>query len=182
MTQTPTPTPAGRFPAEGIDAFEDRFIAAWNSHDPQRLIDLVQPDVVWEDPFVEGGRLVGHEALGDWLRSVWRGMPDLTSESVGAVHVAQDGTSAMGAWRGTGTMTGRLEPPGFAPTNGRVEMTGVDTHWFGADGRLVRVVTVSDAMSVGRQIGAAPLPGSIAERVGVLLQRLAAVRLRRAHR
>ena len=70
-----------------------------------------------------------------------------------------------------------LDPPGFAPTNGLIEMTGVDIHEF--EGNLVkRVHTETDAMAMGRQIGAAPLPGSAGERFGVLLQKLVARRLR----
>ena len=58
-----------------------------------------------------------------------------------------------------------------------IEMTGVDIHEF--EGELLsRVHTETDAMGLGRQIGAAPLPGSGGERVGVLMQRLAARRLR----
>ena len=104
-------------------------------------------------------------------------MPDLIFELNGLLHLAEDGRSVMAAWRGVATMTGPLDPPGFAPTGQRVEMFGVDTHWI-KDGRLVRVRTVTDVMAVARQIGAAPEPGTMAERAGVLVQRLAARRLR----
>jgi steroid delta-isomerase-like uncharacterized protein len=182
MTQT-TGSDAGfdELSGERVEEFAQQFLDAWNSHDPNRLVALSNPDVLWEDPYIEGGHLVGHAALSEWLGSVWRSMPDLTFEIVGNLHLALDRRSAMVNWRGVATMTGELQPPGFAPTNGRVEMFGADTHWF-RDGKLARVLTVTDVMAVGRQIGAAPQPGSGAERLGVLMQRLAARKMRRSSR
>ena len=178
VKQTPDPaTPVDQLSPEAVQAFSLEFLDAWNSHDPQRLLALTNQEVVWEDPFIDGGRLVGHDALEQWIRSIWRAMPDLAFETVGSLHLALDGRSVMSAWRGTGTMTGVLDPPGFSPTNQGVEMSGTDTHWF-RDGRLIHVVTATDVMAVGRQIGAAPMAGTVSERVGVALQRLTARRLR----
>ena len=49
--------------------------------------------------------------------------------------LAADGPSLTFRWRGTGTFTGRMDPPGFAPTNGRIDFTGFDLHEY-RDGRL----------------------------------------------
>jgi SnoaL-like domain len=153
------------------------FVGAWNSHDPQQLLALATENVVWEDPFIVGGTLRGKAALRDWLTSLWRATPDLRFELLGDPFISLDGTRLAFAWKGTGRFTGVLNPPGFAPTNSVIEMTGVDIHEF--EGNLVkRVHTETDAMATGRQIGAAPLPGSGGERFGVLLQKLAARRLR----
>ena len=154
-----------------------KFLEAWNSRDPERLLGLATEDVVWEDPFIQGGSLRGKAALRDWLSSTWRAMPDLRFELVGEPFISLDGTQLAAAWKGVGRFTGPLDPPGFAPTNGVIEMTGVDIHEL--DGELVkRVQTQTDAMDVGRQIGAAPAPGSGGERFGVLMQRLLARRMR----
>jgi steroid delta-isomerase-like uncharacterized protein len=170
-------TGAGISPERARDWVE-RFRTGWNSHDLDRLLALVTEDVVWEDPSIPDGVLHGKPALREWLSSVWTAMPDLEFEWVGEPFVSLDGTRLAAAWKGTGRFTGPLDPPGFAPTGGRVEMTGVDIHEF--DGELLRrVVTASDLMDVGRQIGAAPARGSGAERFGVMMQRLFARRLRR---
>lgn len=167
-------------PPEQLGEYAAQFLHAWNSHDPSRLIALSHPDVLWEDPFIaDGGKLIGHDALRGWLESVWVSMPDLTFEIDGSLHLALDRRSVMVGWPGTGTMTGPLDPPGFAPTHGRVEMTGADTHWL-RNGLLAHVRTVTDVMTVGRQIGAAPAPGSAAERFGTVMQHLAARKMRRA--
>lgn len=153
------------------------FLAAWNSHDPEQLLALATEDVLWEDPFILGGTLRGKAALREWLTSLWRATPDLRFELLGEPFISLDGTQLAAAWKGMGRFTGVLDPPGFAPTNGVIEMTGVDIHEF--EGNLVkRVHTETDAMAMGRQIGAAPLPGSGAERFGVWLQKLAARRQR----
>jgi steroid delta-isomerase-like uncharacterized protein len=155
----------------------DKFVDAWNSHNPERLLELATEDVVWEDPFIQGGSLRGKTALREWLSSIWRATPDLRFDLIGEPFISLDGTRLAAAWKGVGRFTGPLEPPGFAATNGAVEMTGVDIHEF--DGELVkRVQTQTDAMGLGRQIGAAPAQGSGAERFGVLMQRLAARRMR----
>ena len=71
--------PSDPVSAESARAFTDEFLAAWNSHDPERLVALSDPAVRWEDPYIPGGRLDGHDALRDWLAGTWRAMPDLIS-------------------------------------------------------------------------------------------------------
>ena len=163
--------------AEAARDWAGRFLEAWNSHDPEQVLALATEDVVWQDPFIVGGTLRGKPALRDWLTSQWRAFPDLRFEMVGEPMFSPEGRQLAAAWKGTGRFTGPLDPPGFAPTNGSIAMTGIDIHEL--EGDLVkRVHTETDTMAVGRQIGAAPAPGSIGERVGVLMQKLAARRLR----
>jgi len=128
---------------EQVEAFTDRFISAWNSHDPSQLVALSNPDVMWDDDIIEGGRLVGHQALIEWLSAIWWTVPDLTFEIVGNPRLALDRRSATVNWRGTGTMTGERQSPGSAPTNGPVEWFGSDTHWM-RKGKLAHVLTVND--------------------------------------
>ena len=167
----------GGVTAERARHWAAQFIDAWNSHDPDQLLALASEDVVWEDPFIVGGTLRGKPALRDWLTSLWRATPDLRFELLGEPFLSLEGKQLAAAWKGTGRFTGPLHPPGFAPTNGLIEMTGIDIHEF--EGELVkRVHTETDTMALGRQIGAAPAPGSGAERFGVQMQKLAARRLR----
>jgi predicted ester cyclase len=161
--------------------FGPDFVDAWNSHDPERLVALADAHVRWEDPSIDGGSLEGHARMRTWLEQMWRAMPDLTFALDGETHLALGSRSVMLAWTGHATMTGPLVPPGFAPTSRPVRMSGVDTLWF-RDGRLVRVRSHSDLMDLARQIGAAPPAHSVGERAGVLLQRLAAARMRRSAR
>ena len=166
---------------ERATAWVQRYFDGWNSHDAAELLALASDDVVWEDPYIPGGRLEGKPLVRDWLRSIWRAAPDLTFELVGSPFLSLDGRRLAAVWRGRGTFTGPLDPPGFAPTNQVVEITGIDTYDVAGD-VLRGVNTATDTMSLGRQIGAAPPAGSRAERFGVQVQRLAARRQRaRAH-
>jgi steroid delta-isomerase-like uncharacterized protein len=173
--------------AEFARDFAHRFLAGWNSHDPQQLLALSTEDVLWEDPYiVPDGRARGHDAVRAWLHSVWRAFPDLhfsvldadDNEPMSGLYLSGDRTRVAVPWLGVGTMRGPLDPPGFAPTGRRIEQVGVDL-WAFRGGKVCHVRTLTDVLAVARQIGAAPLPGSLSERFGVLLQHLAARRFRR---
>jgi steroid delta-isomerase-like uncharacterized protein len=169
--------------AEFANEFAQAYGDAWNSRDPDRLVALLSEDVRWEDPASPEGGLRGRDAVRRLVESYWRAMPDLEFEWLdgsGSPNpcLSIDRTQVAMPWRGRGTMTGPLEPPGFAPTNGRVEMVGVDVCEF-RGGLACHVRSFSDTAPVARQIGAMPPPGSGGERLGVLLQRVAARKLRR---
>jgi predicted ester cyclase len=155
-------------------AWLDRFVAAWNSHDPEQLISLSTEDITWIDPLIHpSGELQGHAELRKWLTSAWRAIPDLTFRLEGEPLISLDQTRVGAYWIGTGTMTGPLDPPGFAPTGRPLLQTGFDLHTFRGD-RVSHVLTVTDVNAVARQIGAAPAPGTAGEKLGVMFQRVAA--------
>jgi hypothetical protein len=77
-----------------------------------------------------------------------------------------------------GTMTGPLDPPGFAPTGRSMEVEGVDL-WTMRDGRIARYRAFYDLNDLARQLAIAPPAGSRAERAMVRLQRMQAPILRR---
>jgi hypothetical protein len=57
-------------------------------------------------------------------------------------------------------------------------MVGFDVHEF-RDGMVSHVVTTTDVNAIARQIGAAPPPNSLGEKLGVGVQRLMAKRISR---
>jgi hypothetical protein len=76
---------------------------------------------------------------------------------------------------------GRIEPLGFDPTGERLEIAGMDRIEL-RDGKIVRAELCWDMLAVGQQIGPAPPPGSLGERMGVAMQRRTAHRRRRKAR
>jgi hypothetical protein len=70
-------------------------------------------------------------------------------------------------------MTGPLDPPGFAPTNGPVSFETAEFSRI-ERGVLVEHRVVLDMLSLARQIGAVPAAGTFADRVGTRLQHLMA--------
>jgi hypothetical protein len=73
-------------------------------------------------------------------------------------------------WRGTGTFTGVMDPPGFAPTGRRWEQDGVDFQEY-RDGRISTLRVACDMMSISRQLGLMPPSGSRAEQAMAATQR-----------
>lgn len=152
--------------------FVGRWEDGWNSHDPERLLALMSEDIEYEDsawPTV----MHGHAAVRTFLDSAWTAMPDVRFEMVGRPYVGVgDVPSAAFYWRGTGTFTGPLDPPGLAPTGKAVEFYGADFHEY-RDGRVAKLRIVFDNMDVARQLGLLPAAGSRADRASAAAQRVA---------
>ena len=158
--------------------FVRRLHAAVNAHDPDAVAALCAEDVVWNDPAAPHP-LRGREAVRRFHRDVmFRSLPDARIELLEGPHLSPDGARAAVRSRITGTMTGPMEPPGFAPTGGPVAFETAEFWEFDA-GLLARETVLLDMLGLARQVGAAPMPGGVAERAGVWLQRLAARRARR---
>ncbi len=169
--------------AEQVDAgfalhFIERLHAAVNAHDAQAVAALCCEDVVWEDPAApEPFR--GREAVYRFHRDImFRAIPDVRIELVDGLYLFLDCASVAVRLRISATMTGPLTPPGFAPTGGPIEFeTAEFSHFDG--GLLSRHAVVLNMLGLVRDIGAVPKAGSLAERIDVWLQHIAARRARR---
>jgi predicted ester cyclase len=155
----------------------DRLYAAVNAHDPDAVAALCTEDVVWEDPAAPEA-LRGPEAVRRFHRdTMFRSLPDVRIQIIDGPYFSLDRTRAAVRLHISGTMTGPMEPPGFAPTGGRLEFETAEFSHFQGE-LLARHTVVLDMLALARQIGAAPKAGTTAERIGVWLQRLAARRSR----
>ncbi len=151
-------------------------MAAWNACDVNAMAELVTEDVVWADPALpEPAR--GVRAVQEFMRVTCRAFPDLRFGDPVPPHLTARGEQVSWAWTMEGTMTGTVDPPGFAPTGRRMRVDGVDL-WTMREGRIARYRAFYDATDLARQLGIVPPSGSRAERMMVALQRLQA-RLRR---
>lgn len=155
----------------------ERLYAAVNAHDAAEVAALCSADVVWEDSAAPGP-LYGRDAVYEFHRDLlFRSLPDVRVTLVDGPYFAREGGDVAVRLRITGTMTGPLDPPGFAPTGGRLEFETAEFSRI-EDGVLVRHHVVMDMLSLARQIGAAPQVGSALERANVWLQRVRAWHLR----
>jgi steroid delta-isomerase-like uncharacterized protein len=161
---------------EWLGTFVDDYAAAWNSHEPDRLLGLMAPDIVYDDS-AWPTQMHGHEDVRAFLTSVWRAFPDLRFELVQGPYVMPSEPKTAFHWRGTATFTGPLDPPGYAPTGRRAQFEGVDFHEY-RDGKIVRLRIDFDVMDLARQLGLLPAQGSRTERAIAGLQRLG-TRIRR---
>lgn len=159
-----------------LGTFLEQYLAAWNSHDPQRLLALMSDDIVYDDA-AWPAQMRGHADVRAFLDSAWRALPDLRFELVEGPYLMAGKPKAAFHWRGRATFTGPLEPPGFAPTGRAATFEGVDFHEY-RDGRLARLRIDFDLMDLSRQVGLLPAQGSRPEKAMAAVQRLGA-KLRR---
>ena len=164
---------AGAERIEGMDwlrEFGERYQAAWNAHDPDAVAACATEDIVWEDPALpEPAR--GRAEVADFVRATATGFPDYRFTEPGAPAISDDGLVAYVPWRMTGTNTGPIEPPGFAPTGRSFAIEGVDL-WRFRGGMIWRYRGVYDFAEIARQLGLLPGRGGLAERAVVGMQRL----------
>jgi steroid delta-isomerase-like uncharacterized protein len=153
------------------DDFMPRWEDAWNSHEVDRVLALMSEDIEYrDDSWPKPMR--GHADVRELLESTWRAAPDLKTEFLSGPYVIPGEPRAAFHWRTTGTHTGPLEPPGFAPTGRPWELDGVDLHEY-RDGRVCKLRVVFDQLSVARQLGLMPAAGSRPERAMAMAQRSA---------
>jgi steroid delta-isomerase-like uncharacterized protein len=84
--------------------------------------------------------------------------------------VVEQGDRVVIRWTATGTHDGELN--GLAPTGKTVTVTGMTIDRI-TGGRIAESWTNWDTLGLLQQIGAAPSPGGIAEKIGVRFQRAA---------
>jgi len=169
------------------DHVEDQvgtLLTAWNARDLDAFVGLLAPGVYWHDLGMPHPPAIGRAAVRRFAESVLRAFPDFRYSLRGPICVAADGLSCVVPWTMTATNTGVLDPPGVAPTWRRVRFDGLDYMQF-RDGLVTRIETRFDPVEPLEQllqIHLRPAPGSLRERVLVLLQRLRAAWVRRAAR
>jgi steroid delta-isomerase-like uncharacterized protein len=159
-----------------VEDFAQRWLEAWNSHQPDRLLALMADDIVYDDS-AWPTTMHGHGEVRQFLEHTWRAFPDLRFEAVEGPFLDPEEPKAAFYWRGFGTHAGPIDPPGVAATGKQMEIEGADFHEY-RDGKVVRLRIVFDMARAMRQLGSLPEPGSGAERLGVALANLRA-KLRR---
>jgi steroid delta-isomerase-like uncharacterized protein len=154
---------------ESLRDFSSRWLEAWNSHQADRILEFLTEDVeVRDDSWPK--TMHGHADVREFLEALWRGIPDMSFELLDGPYVIPGEPRASLHWRASGTHTGPLDPPGFAPTGRRWEVDGADFQEF-RDGRICRLRVEFDMMTVTRQLGLMPTPGSRGERAMTAAQR-----------
>ena len=145
---------------------------AINEHDVDKIIALHTPDAVLEDPALTAP-VTGRAAIAVEFTAMFRAFPDfqfLMDEL--EVYVADSGRVAA-RWHFTGTMTGPIDPPGYAPTGKKASLSGVCLYEY-QDGLIARHTIVYDTMAMLRQVGIMPATDSAQAKLIAGLQRAVA--------
>jgi steroid delta-isomerase-like uncharacterized protein len=151
--------------------FLERQFEAWHAHDPEKVLALMNDDIVYDDS-AWPTTMRGHAEVRVFLDHLWRAFPDLRFELVEGPFLHPHESKASDCWRGSATHTGPIDPPGLAPTGKRLEIDKGMSFYEFRDGRLSRLSFVFDMADASRQLGLLPKPGSKAERALAAMQRL----------
>jgi steroid delta-isomerase-like uncharacterized protein len=149
--------------------FAQRWLDAWNSHQPERVLELMAEDIVYEDSAAPE-TMRGHAEVRPFIDSTWRAFPDMRFELLGLYPHASEPKAAL-HWRSWATNSGPIDPPGLRATGKSLQLDGVDLHEY-RDGKIARLTIVFDMAEAMRQLGSLPQPGSRGERVMVGLGNL----------
>jgi SnoaL-like domain len=149
--------PAGLLDEQFLRDFASRWHAAWNAYDPQQVMALCTDDVEWQQPS-SPPLPRGYDGAAESVKQLQRACPDYRFAETEPPYASFDRRKAIVPWRFTGTMTGPLDPPGFAPTGTRIQIEG-DDHWEFRGDLVYRCRVLYDANDVAMQLGAVPAPG-----------------------
>lgn len=140
-----------------------------NEHDLAHVPTVFTEDIVFEDDAAPEA-IRGHDDMRRFLGGIWTAFPDFRLELLQGPYLAQDGGVAAQV-RMTGTMKGKLDPPGFLPTGAPVSVELGAFYELEGD-RIRRARIILNMTDAAVQIGALPPPGSAGEKVAVLAQGL----------
>lgn len=136
------------------------------------LVDeSIAENYVNHDP-ADGGDYSGRAGMKQQIELYRTAFPDL---KMTVDDIFESGDEVAVRWTARGTHRGELM--GLAPTGVQVTTTGISIDRY-EDGKVVESWTNWDTLGMLRQLGAAPLPGSLSEKVGIQLQHLTARRHR----
>ncbi len=138
-------SPVARAAGDHDAAVAEEFIAAWNSHDPDKMIALFTDDVFYED--VAFGEVShGHAELRKFAASEFEAAPDLELKLVRAdVH----GGYGSIEWAFSGT------DKGIYKTGKKFSVRGVSVIEV-RHGKIARSLDFYDSATIMRQLGVLP--------------------------
>jgi steroid delta-isomerase-like uncharacterized protein len=139
--------PEGKSKADAGAAIAEKWIAAWNSHNPDKMLPLFTNDIVYED--VAFGEVShGSAELRKFAASEFEGVPDLELKLLGANLHDSHGTIE---WMFSGTDKGVFK------TGKKFSVRGVSVIDV-RDGKISRNLDFYDVATIMRQVGVLPTP------------------------
>jgi steroid delta-isomerase-like uncharacterized protein len=160
--------------AQGNTQVAKRMIEeVWNQGNFEIASELIHPDAVLRYDRVTALDSHGPQGLQETVARFRAAFPDLT---LAIEDTIAQGDCVATRWTATGTHRGDLL--GLAPTGEAVAITGITIDRF-KNAKIIEAWSNWDTLGLMQQIGAAPAPGSVGERLGKGVQRLTARRMRR---
>jgi steroid delta-isomerase-like uncharacterized protein len=133
--------------------FAVRWLDAWNSHDTDTVLDLVDPEVVWDDRIFWTKVINGTDELRTYVERIWQVMPDVQFEEIQR-FVAPDLSRGLVLFRQWGS-----GPPQLAP-DASFETYGCDIFLQFRQGRLSHYLGCYELTDMMRQVDMLPPRGN----------------------
>jgi hypothetical protein len=133
---------------EFLREFGSRWERAWNSHSTNEVLELLHPEIVWEDTVFWPEVIEGRDAMAAYVDMIWRVMPDVEFAEVQFFSAAADGR-ALYLFRQSGSAPARYG-------DGRFSTYGCDVFLGFRDGLLSRYLAQYEITEMMRQYGALP--------------------------
>ena len=134
-----------------VERWSERFLDAWNAHDPSAVADLCTEGVRVDDPALPE-TLHGREGMRHFAAATFRAFPDFRIEGLEPPYLSASRPRALAPWRMSGTMEGPWEFMGMAPTGRSMEIDGMDIWDF--EGELLDAHRLLyDGLEMVRQLG-----------------------------
>lgn len=138
--------------ARFLHEFSVRWLEAWNSHDTERLFELLDPEVLWEDLVFWPEPLRGIDAMRPYMAEIWKAMPDVAWTEIERFF-SPDGRRGLVLFEQTGHGPARLGADREFRTH------GCDIFLEFRDGRLSHYRSAYDIVGMLEQLGALPPRG-----------------------
>ena len=163
-----------------IRALIDQFLSAWNERDLDAFLSFCDESVGWSDPAMLYGPIVGKSAVRGFCESILKAFPDFTYQIREPICISKSGERCAIPWEISATHLGRFDPLGFAPTNQKVTMQGVDLIDFSGN-KIKTIETLFNVLPAAEQaLRLKPFPKRGIKRAAIVwLQRVRAWWLRR---
>jgi hypothetical protein len=137
-------------PDEFLRDFGERWLAAWNSHSSDRLLELLHPEITWDDTVFWPAVIEGIDGMPAYLDKIWDVMPDVQFEDVQVFTAPEDGR-ALCLFRQSGSA-----PERFGGPEKKFSTFGCDIFLEFKDGLLFRYLGQYEIVEMMRQFGALP--------------------------
>lgn len=149
MEQRPQTALDGSSGSAFLEEFATVWLEAWNSHDTERVLELMHPDIEWDDRIFWTHVIYGREELRAYVDKIWEVMPDVRFDEVERFF-APDKDAGMVLFRQRGSA-----PPKLG-IDGRFDTYGCDIFLEFRDGLLSKYLAQYDLGGMMRQMGALP--------------------------
>ena len=129
--------------------FATRWLAAWNSHDTDRVLALLHPGCRWEDTVFWPHPITDRAEMTRYVERIWDVMPDVSFDEVQLFTAPEDGR-ALVLFRQQGSGSAKVAP------DARFDTYGCDVFLEFRDGLLAHYLAQYEITDMMRQLGMLP--------------------------